>query len=82
MVRVACELFGDDVACLSCGHVLDGSPIYLVARDDDGGWQFLCDQSHDPTDARVIGLREAVDIEPRLASLAPLNFGESRVLRL
>ena len=81
MVRVAGELFGDDIACLICGHVLDGSPIYLVARDADGDWQFLCNQTHDATDARVIGLEEAVAIEPRLSLLAPLSSGESAVLR-
>ena len=81
MVRVASEVFADNIACLSCGHVLDGSPIYLVARDADGEWQFLCNRPHDLTDARVIGLGEAVAIEPRLALLPPLSFGESTLLR-
>ena len=81
MVTVASELFGDNMACLTCGHVLDGSPIFLVARDADGEWQFLCNKTHVATDARVIGLREAVTMEPRLPLLAPLGFGESITLR-
>lgn len=81
MVRVAGELLHDDYACLTCAHVLNGSPVHLVVRDADGEWQFLCSQTHDATDARVIGLGEAVAIEPRLSLLAPLSFGESTVLR-
>ena len=80
MVRVAGEMLGDDIACLTCEHVLDGSPIYLAARDADGVWQFLCNRTHVANDARVIGLGEAVAIEPRLLLLAPLGFGESALL--
>lgn len=78
MALIAGERFSDDEACLTCAHVLAGWPIYLIARDEDGGWQFLCDRPHDGKDARVIGLGEAVSIEPRLTSLAPL-LGNSAV---
>jgi hypothetical protein len=80
MTQVAGEQFPDNLACLTCAHVLAGSPIYLVARDDDGDWQFLCNRSHDGTDARIIGLDEAVSLEPRLSSLASLRPNESIIL--
>ena len=80
MALVAGEQFPDDLACLTCTHVLAGSPIYLVARDDDGDWQFLCNRAHDGTDARVIGLGEAVSLEPRLSALAHLDANESVTL--
>jgi hypothetical protein len=80
MALVAGEQFPDDIACLTCAHVLAGSPIYLIVRDDDGDWQFLCNSSHDGTDARVIGLGEAVLLEPRLSSLASLKHNDSVTL--
>ena len=73
MVLIAGEQFPDNEACLTCVHVLAGSPIFLVARDEDGDWQFLCSRPHDGTDARVIALGEVVSIEPRLSSLTPLG---------
>lgn len=80
MALLAGEQFPDDLACLICAHVLAGSPIYLVSRDDDGDWQFLCGRPHNSTDARVIGLSEAISLEPRLSSLAPLGANESITL--
>lgn len=38
MALIAGEQFPDNEACLTCVHVLTGSPIYLVARDEDGHW--------------------------------------------
>ena len=81
MVMIAGEQFSDNVACLTCGHVLDGSPIYLVARDQDGEWQFLCNKAHEPADARVIGLAEAVTLDGRLATLPALALNGSTLLR-
>ena len=80
MVVVAGENFPDDLACLTCAHVLSGEPVYLVARDAEDGWQFLCNRAHNETDARVIGVGEALTIEPRLSSLAPLRPNESVIL--
>jgi hypothetical protein len=81
MVIVAGELFPDDLACLTCAHVLNGSPVYLVARDADNEWQFLCDGSHEAADARVIALVEAVAIEPRLKLLQALGCNEQALLQ-
>ena len=80
MALVAGEQFPDNLACLTCAHVLAGSPIHLIARDDDGDWQFLCNRPHDDTDARVIGLSEAVSLEPRLSAVAKLGANESVTL--
>ena len=80
MAIVAGEDLPDDLACLTCAHVLAGSPIQLVARDDDGGWQFLCSRLHSAADARVIGLGEAVAIESNLSTIAPLQVGRSILL--
>ena len=80
MALVAGEEFPDNCACLTCAHVLTGAPIYLVARDEGGDWQLLCNRPHDGTDARVIGLDEAVAIDPRLSSIEPLRPNESIIL--
>ena len=58
-------------------HVLERRlPIMLVAHDaDEGGWQFLCGTTNDPSDGRVIGLDCAVDIDPTVEALADLPIG-------
>ncbi|WP_309662790.1 hypothetical protein [Sphingomonas sp.] len=79
MVRVAGELFADDMACITCVHVLEGATIKLVSRDSHSEWQFLCEQAvHEPFEARVIALAEAVTLVGVLADLLPFEVGEMR----
>lgn len=59
-------------------RVIDGEEwIYYVSHDaDDGSWQFHPYSGPTPMEeARVVGLREIVAMEPRLAELADLPLG-------
>ena len=79
MVRIAGELFADDTACIACVHVLEGAAVKFVARDDQSEWQFLCEQAvHEPFEARVISLTDAIALDIYLADLTPLKVGEVR----
>ena len=66
-----------NTACITTCQVLeDGYPILMVAHDsDDGMWQILCGTTNDADDARVIGLGEALKIDPSLAQIADLPLG-------
>ena len=78
-MRIAGERFADDMACITCVHVMEGATVKLVARDDQSEWQFLCEQAvHEPFEVRVISLAEAVTLDDYLADLLPLKVGEVR----
>jgi hypothetical protein len=67
----------ENTACFSCSHVLqEGYPILRVTHDeDDGAWQFLCGQSHDVEQARIVCLGCMVVRDEELAALADLPLG-------
>ena len=55
--------------------VHNGQPILLVTHDeDDHGWQFL-DGSNPPTEALMVCLSHAVDLDPSVSQLADLPPG-------
>jgi len=65
-----------DTACFSCVHVLqDGEPILSVTHDHDGSWQFLCGRQHSETDAKIISLKQATEIDPSLNGLYAMPAG-------
>lgn len=52
------------------------SPILYVSHDDDDGmWQFLDGGDVSESDARILGLKEVIDIDPSLVQLADLPIG-------
>ncbi|MGQ5395455.1 hypothetical protein ACT8ZS_32050 [Paenibacillus sp. M.A.Huq-84] len=52
------------------------SPILYVTHDeDDGMWQFLNGGDVNEEDARILGLKEIIDIDPSLVQLSDLPFG-------
>jgi len=52
------------------------SPILYVSHDsDDGMWQFLDGEEVIELDARILGLKELIDIDPSLVQLADLPIG-------
>ncbi len=65
------------VACFTTFHVIDRSkPILRVTHDEeDGAWQFLCGTTNDPSDGRLVCLKEAVKIDPKVVELADLPVG-------
>ena len=71
----------ENVAAISCRHVLDGHPILRVSHDDDDGcWQLLCGSAHSSEDAKVVCLGCMLKRDPSLAELAdlPLGWGADR----
>ncbi|ANE46541.1 hypothetical protein SY83_09905 [Paenibacillus swuensis] len=52
------------------------SPIlYVSHEEDDGMWQFLDGGEVSEEDARILGLKEVIDIDPSLVQLANLPIG-------
>ena len=68
----------ENVATITCVHVLDGSPILRVSHDeDDGVWQLLCGRPHETTDARVVCLGCMLVRDDTLREVASLPLGWS-----
>lgn len=50
--------------------------MYLWYHDDDDGmWQFLDGEDVSESDARILGLKEVIDIDTSLVQLADLPMG-------
>lgn len=66
-----------NTACITCCHVLDeGLPILYVSHDeDDGMWQFLCGQSHEINEAKIISLMSILEIDPTVSLLKDMPRG-------
>ena len=66
-----------NTAAITTRSVMEqGAPILLVTHDlEDGGWQFLCGTTEDPTEARVVGLGRICARDPSLLELADLPEG-------
>lgn len=66
-----------DVAALTTKQVLDdGLPILTVIHfSDDHSWAFLCGSTSDSRDGRLIGMAEALKIDPTLSGVADLKPG-------
>ena len=66
-----------NTATLTTVHVLDRThPVCFVTHDaDDGAWQFLCGATNESSDARVVGLKTILEVDPSLAELADLPLG-------
>ncbi len=80
-LELAGEEFPENMACITCSHVIDGHPIGLVVRDEDGDWQFLCGTfAHAVSDGRIVAISYAIQLEPRLRTLAPVPLGTSFTL--
>lgn len=63
-------------AAITTVNVLDGTlPIALVTHDEDGGWQFLCGATNNPSDCKLVSLKHIVDLHPSVGELADLPEG-------
>ena len=67
----------ENVAVFTCVHVLEnGSDIcYVTHDDDDGAWQFLCNETHEVSDARVVSLKKMFDLDNSIAALSNMPLG-------
>jgi len=65
-----------NVAAITTRQVLDdGLPILVVTHSDDHDWAFVCGTTNKVEDGRVIGMGEALEIDPTLRSIADLPPG-------
>lgn len=65
-----------DTASITTRQVLEGAPILRVTHDaDDGGWQFLCGETNDSADARIVGLGRMYARDPTLGEIVDLPEG-------
>lgn len=67
----------ENVVVITSYKIMDRvSPILYVSHDeDDGMWQFLDGGEVSEEDARILGLKEVIDIDPSLVQLANLPIG-------
>jgi hypothetical protein len=68
---------GPNVAAITTRQVIeDGLPILNVVHyDDDDSWAFTCGTTNDSDDGRVIAMREALNLDSTLTSIADLPPG-------
>ena len=66
-----------NVAAITTVNVIEhGAPILVVVHyDDDDSWAFLCGTTNDDADGRVIGMGNALRIDPSLREIADLPPG-------
>lgn len=66
-----------DTATIVCCHVVNRErPILFVSHDeDDGMWQFLCGESHNESEARLVSLKYAFDTDNSVGKLKDMPTG-------
>lgn len=64
-----------DVAAVTSAAVLAGAPILLVVHYSDEDWGFFDGAPLDTANGRVIGMGEAVSLDPSLNEVADLPPG-------
>ncbi|HEU0298797.1 MAG TPA: hypothetical protein VFR37_05065, partial [Longimicrobium sp.] len=66
-----------DVAAITTRQVLSGGlPVLRVAHySEDHGWAFVCGTTDATEDGRVIAMREALELDPTLRTIADLPPG-------
>ena len=67
----------ENVAAITTRQVIDeGKPILMAIHySDDESWAFLCNTTGEESDGRVIGMGEALKLDPTLRSIADLPPG-------
>lgn len=68
-----------NVATITTRQVLNGERPILIAThySDDHSWGFVCGSTNDTHDGRVIGMGEALKLDPTLREIADLPPGWS-----
>ncbi len=66
-----------NVAAVTTRQVIDhGLPVLQVTHyDDDDSWAFVCGTTEKADDVRVIGMGEALNLDPTLRTIADLPSG-------
>lgn len=62
---------------ITCCHILNGEkPILYVSHDaDDGMWQFLCGEVHEPEDGKIVSLQYVFDMDNTVGALYQMPCG-------
>lgn len=62
---------------ITCCHVIDEHHAILYAShdEDDGMWQFLCGETHDTEEGRIVSLEEIFMRDRSISVLATLPYG-------
>ena len=76
MIEFSGGQFPRNLACLTCEHVLAGELVDHVFMDDEGDFQFHCDQPHDVEQAKIMALEEIVNSDAALKMLPRLSKGQ------
>lgn len=66
-----------ETAVITCRHaVCNHVPILYASHDaEDGMWQFLCGETHDPNEAMIISLQEAFELDHAIGKLKDMPCG-------
>ena len=76
MINLAGYNFDPNKACIVCGHVINGAPVFAVAHDDDGDLQFACgEEAHTVADWHLVGLEHLDVNQLGLAAMPTVDPG-------
>lgn len=65
-----------NVAAVTCQNVIDGAPIlFVVHYSDDHSWAFLGGLDFEASDALLVAMKEVVELDPSISSIANLPPG-------
>ena len=67
----------ENTAVITCCHIIEnGADILYVSHDaEDGMWQFLCGNSHEITDAKLVALEEVFALDNSISRIADMPYG-------
>ena len=75
-MKLADEL--PDKAVITTHYVLStGSAITYVSYDEDGDWQFFGNEDVEEKDARVMSVKQIIDLDPTLKDLPDMQPSQS-----
>ena len=66
-----------DTATIICCHIMERqAPILYVSHDeDDGMWQFLCGETHEINEAKLVSLKWVFDLDNSVSALKDMPCG-------
>ncbi len=60
---------------ISC-HILERQvPILYVSQNDDGMWQYLCGNTHETDEAKIVSLKYVFDLDNSVGTLKDMPYG-------
>lgn len=67
-----------NTATILCNHIASGEqPILYVSHDeDDGMWQFLCNEEHTIEDLMLVSLKQVYELDSSVGKIKDLPLGK------